>query len=638
LKNRKNYILSFLCIAVIFILYAFNFSPAGMFHDATYKPDSIANPQYIKRLITYSKKYDFIKYNQNYIEWKDYSSIKYFLNNLKKTPRRKLRVLHIGDSHVQADIFTGYIRNELQSIFGDGGRGFVFPYAAASTHAAYDYKTSCKGKWEYSRNVQPYPAYDIGITGATVYTEDSSSSFKIIFNKNALKKEFNLLKIYCKRSPESFDLKLKTSNAETPLYIDCNSYNDKLYIEVKLPEASDTLEFFVNKTDTIQKYFECYGLMIETNEEKGILYNSVGINSAGLKSVLRENLLLYQLQELKPDLVIFDMGTNDFYKVKFQSEEIENDLCKIIDIIQCAAPKASIILSDVQDIYYRYWNEANCKTYSNLMREVAFRKGCAFYDYFYVSGGQYSMLKWLNNRLASYDRVHLNAAGYYLRGELFCNAILNSYYQSLTRDSINQFIALEEFPDTAKTNILLATRNIPEVKDTDVTANTIQEATKVWTTQTFYYTIKSGDALGTIAKKYGVTIKQLQYWNKLTSTNIAAGKTLVIYKQVLTNSNDASTQYTKAAAPKYTPPVQKAVTPSSAITTNSKITTSAPKTTTPKTTTTTTTKSTVKYTVVKGDNLFNIAKKYSTTVAQIKKLNSLTSDALKLGQVLIIKK
>jgi LysM repeat protein/lysophospholipase L1-like esterase len=611
-----------LCGGVILtmILYAFTFSVPLLHQDIVYTPDSIAEPAYIKRLITYGTKYDFIKYNQNYIEWEDYSTIKNFFKKLQQTPQRKLKVLHIGDSHVQTDIFTGYIRNELQIIFGDGGRGFVFPYAAASTHAAYDYKTSCKGKWDYSRNVQPYPVYDLGITGATVHTEDSSASFKLIFNKLALKDNFNTIKLYCKRSPESFDLKLKTSVSEAPLYIDCNSFNDELYIEINLPQASDTLEFFINKTDTAQKYFECYGLLIETNENKGVLYNSVGINGAGLTSLLRENLLLYQLQELDPDLVVLDIGTNDIYKVKFMSDQIELNLSKMIDIIQRAAPDASIILSDAQDMYYRYWNEGNCKTYSALMRKVAFQKGCAFYDYYYVSGGQYSMLKWLNNKMASYDRVHLNWAGYYVRGELFCNALLNSYYLSLTRDSLDKFIALTEFPDTTKADILLATKILPEEKDTTITSDAIQETAKVWTTQTYYYTIKSGDVLGTIAKKYGVTVKQIQLWNGLSSTKIVAGKTLVIYTQVLTAKDKTTTTTTST-------------------TTSTTATTNNSTTSTSTSTASTSVASLIgnKYTVVSGDNLWSIAKKYGTTVDKIKTLNSMTDDKLKPGMVLKIK-
>ena len=43
------------------------------------------------------------------------------------------------------------------------------------------------------------------------------------------------------------------------------------------------------------------------------------------------------------------------------------------------------------------------------------------------------------------------------------------------------------------------------------------------------------------------------------------------------------------------------------------------------------------YTVKKGDTLGAIAKKYKTTVANIKKLNNLKSDKLKIGQKLRVK-
>ena len=42
------------------------------------------------------------------------------------------------------------------------------------------------------------------------------------------------------------------------------------------------------------------------------------------------------------------------------------------------------------------------------------------------------------------------------------------------------------------------------------------------------------------------------------------------------------------------------------------------------------------YTVVKGDNLTKIAKRYNTTVALVKQWNKLTSDALFVGQILTI--
>ncbi len=41
-----------------------------------------------------------------------------------------------------------------------------------------------------------------------------------------------------------------------------------------------------------------------------------------------------------------------------------------------------------------------------------------------------------------------------------------------------------------------------------------------------YYKIRQGDTLGSIAKKFHVTVSQLQRWNGLTSTNIYTGKNL----------------------------------------------------------------------------------------------------------------
>jgi LysM repeat protein/lysophospholipase L1-like esterase len=597
--------------------------------EKVFYQDSVSNSEYIKRLITYNKIYPYIRYNQNYLEWQDYSAVDSFFEKLKQTPTRKLKILHIGDSHVQTDIFTGFIRNEMQKIFGDGGRGYVFPYAAAATHSAYDYKTSYTGVWAFSRNTEAKPTYDLGITGAAVHTADSSASFKFVFPSWALKDDFSVIKLYCKRSPKSFDLKIKASGVASPLYVDCNAFNDKLYIEIKLPKTSDTLEFFVNKTDTIQNFFECYGLLIETGDDKGILYNSVGINGASLKSILRENLMLYQLSELRPDAVIIDLGVNDIYKAPFYKNEIEKDLSKIIDIIQRSSPDAAIIISNPQDVYYKYWDETNCKNFSQLSREIAFKKGCAFYDYYNISGGQTSMLKWFSSGLAQPDKVHLTAPGYYVRGELMMNAILNSYSYVLKNGSKNEFLAAKEFPDTANIKVTIVSKNLPEIKDTEQVANV--QKPKAVQTQTQYYKIKSGDNLGGIAQKYGVSVNQLKAWNGIKGTNISVGKTLTIYKQ----SYGTPYQTTKVSTPKTTTTTKTLTATNKSTTTTNKTTVSKPSTTQTKSTTKTGTSS---YTVKSGDNLWGIAKKTNTTVDQIKKTNNLKSNDLKLGMILKISK
>ena len=48
--------------------------------------------------------------------------------------------------------------------------------------------------------------------------------------------------------------------------------------------------------------------------------------------------------------------------------------------------------------------------------------------------------------------------------------------------------------------------------------------------EVIYYKVKSGDTLGGIAKRYRVSVKSIQKWNKLSSTTIRVGQKLRIYK------------------------------------------------------------------------------------------------------------
>lgn len=92
------------------------------------------------------------------------------------------------------------------------------------------------------------------------------------------------------------------------------------------------------------------------------------------------------------------------------------------------------------------------------------------------------------------------------------------------------------------------------------------------------YVVQSGDSLYSIAKKYGVTARELQEYNNLPSTLLSIGQVLKI--------------------------------PS--------------------------TETYITYYVQSGDNLYNIAREYNTTVDEIKRLNGLSSNSLSIGQVLII--
>ena len=108
------------------------------------------------------------------------------------------------------------------------------------------------------------------------------------------------------------------------------------------------------------------------------------------------------------------------------------------------------------------------------------------------------------------------------------------------------------------------------------------------------YKVKSGDAIGTIASRHGVTLTQLKQWNNLSSNLIKEGQILIIHY----NSNRSSS---------------KTIALNSDNPTSSKT-----------------------YTVRPGDSLWMISQKHSLSIEQIKRLNNLNTTQIKPGQRLIV--
>lgn len=109
------------------------------------------------------------------------------------------------------------------------------------------------------------------------------------------------------------------------------------------------------------------------------------------------------------------------------------------------------------------------------------------------------------------------------------------------------------------------------------------------------YTVKAGDNLYNIAKKYNTTVDKIKRDNNLQSNNLTIGKILLIE-----DTSDQS-NIEECFGEEYEAP-----------------------------------SSNITYTVQKGDNLYSIANKYNTTVNEIKSLNNLTSNNLSIGQQLRI--
>jgi LysM repeat protein/lysophospholipase L1-like esterase len=354
--------------------------------------------------------------------------------------------------------------------------------------------------------------------------------------------------------------------------------------------------------------------MIESRDDNGVLYCSTGINGAGYRSLLKQRIFEQQLAEFKPDLIILDLGANDFYGGAFNTLEMESNLVKIIDMIQRSSPNTSIIISNSQDIFYRHRRSiAQCKDFMELTKRVAAYRKCAFYNYYDIAGNGGSMAKWYKRGLSRPDKIHLTTQGYYVKGELYLNAILNSYATWLQKKE-DSLVAEKHVFDTIQLKKFFV-EDISFKKE-----NTKTEYAQVYRetgtnndlaehSDRTYYTIRSGDNLGAIAERYHVSVKDLQYWNALSGSRIIAGETLLIYKKSHTTTVVPETK----AETKTIPQNKAAITPNNRVNTRKAI-----------------------YKVTSGDSLWTIAQKYNTTVENLKKLNNLKSDKLNIGQTLLI--
>ena len=498
----------------------------------------------IRKSLGYSVNNSYVKFDKNTIEWFQKDAINPFFEKLKNSSNKKVKILHIGDSHIQPDIGTGVTRNKLQQLFGYGGRGLIFPYQLAKTASAYDYTAFGVGQWQSSKNVEYKPKLNLGLSGITVYTNDSTAGFKIVFKAkhSSIHPEFKKIKLYCHKSNESFDIKFSTNSSKSEQRLTCSKVDGLPYVELILPTASDTLIFSVVKSNSQQSYFECYGIEIENLEDKGVEYISVGIAGAAYQSIFYQNKMKEQLIALQPDLVIFDLGVNNFFKGPFDYQFVMGCLNQMIAFVRSNCPNASFLIPNSQDIYYKLNNVVNCKEYSMLTRLVAKQQKVALYDYFNVSGGHHSMLNWSKDGLSNKDQCHLSGSGYRFKGELLFNGIINGYFKYL-KESSDSCIVFSIDQDTLKSRNWMIDNSIAKnckiIEEADKMNNykKISDQSKLIAPSNAksdtkkneeFIIVKAGDTLTNLALMFKTTVQHIKSLNQLTTDNLNIGQKLML--------------------------------------------------------------------------------------------------------------
>ena len=137
---------------------------------------------------------------------------------------------------------------------------------------------------------------------------------------------------------------------------------------------------------------------------------------------------------------------------------MEFTIIQTIKKIRSISPNISIILTSVQDMNYKGQNITKSKDFSDLIRKIAIQEDCIFYDWFYISGGRFSMKKWDEFLLARKDNIHLTALGYKIKAELFFNAIQKSIFD-FKNNNLKDKLLLDIPIDTFKNSKILIKKN-----------------------------------------------------------------------------------------------------------------------------------------------------------------------------------
>ena len=348
------------------------------------------------------------------------------LDQVMTTKQGNVHIIQMGGSHVQAGTMTHRIRKHLLDEYGApaAARGFIFPYSAASAcNNPSDYRTGKERPFNLIRNVYQNYDFPLGASGIAVWNSDTLNSITI--RMNAPEHDFmaDTVILLGKAYGWPIDPILKEDTIyHFPDSIDFD--NDRYYFFFNRPVKDFTLFFPCSKGDT----FVVNGILLK-NGRPGITLSSIGVNGAQTSSYLRCKNLTRDMELLRPNLVIFNIGVNDAYGSSFDSVAFKNNYLKLVQRIREANPDCAFIFVTNNDTWKkgrkgRYYVNKTGPMVQDVMYRLADLTGGAVWDQFAVMGGLKSMESWRKKGLAQKDRVHFTAAGYNLIGDLFWEAFI----------------------------------------------------------------------------------------------------------------------------------------------------------------------------------------------------------------------
>jgi lysophospholipase L1-like esterase len=361
---------------------------------------------------------------------------------------RRLTILQIGDSHTEAEHFSGRLRALFQARFGDAGRGMLPPGSPFPYWRPTQVRVQQTGKWQvFTSNKSDHAPLLFGLSGFVIRGTNPADVITLAAADDS--RPFDSVEIGYYRKPNGGTIDVAVDGTSVGRIDTRGDTYAMARRAFALSSPGRRLEVRPHGDGGVEiADWAVYG------NSRGIVLTSHGFSGAqvGIMDRWDWKTVASQLGELDPSLILLAFGTNEGYAPKSRLQNYESLLESRIGALKQAAPNASIVLVSGPDANRipKYCNgtanghdQVPCKPLSaeevagydamlarsdralcrwhtpgsydlvrNAQRAVAQRTGVYFWDWLEVQGGMCGAYRWEQEGLVHKDRVHMKRDGY----------------------------------------------------------------------------------------------------------------------------------------------------------------------------------------------------------------------------------
>jgi hypothetical protein len=364
-------------------------------------------------------------------------ALRHFYAQLKKLESgevKQVSIVHIGDSHVQADFFTGTLRDSFQARFGNAGRGLYFPYRTAGTNGPDGVKDKgSEASWKMKRCAFPMQPMPIGLMGITLEVAQNAS-IDIYIRAEDSANYFNELRVFAdNNSGES--ITASTIDGAVHYAAEGAPFHNKSQLtefELGKPLSAIKLGLHPSSIDDTITQMHLYGLQLNRTDAVGVQYNMIGVNGAKFSDYNASRYFFSQISKVPADLFVISLGTNEALSLTYAADSMYMALDQFYTRLRQVQPEASILFTAPPDTYYQHLNpNPHTAEIVDIERRYSIAHDCAFWDFYMVMGGLGSVSNWFHQGMGNKDLVHFLRAGYQMQGQLLYRALMKAYLESL---------------------------------------------------------------------------------------------------------------------------------------------------------------------------------------------------------------